>query len=333
MTLKLDQLPARLEKGLDPVYLLAGAEPLLVQECRDRVLATARAQGFEEREILHADARFDWSELSAAGGEPSLFARRKIVDLRLPTGKPGQDGAKALAEWCGAADQDTLLVISCEQWEASSRKSKWAATLDRAGCRVDIWPVKPAELPGWIAARMKAAGLAPDREAVMVLAERLESNLLAAQQEIEKLALLKGGGPVSADDVLQAVADSSRFDAFTLTESLMAGDLANALRVALGLRRTGVPIQMVAGALAMQLRTLDGYRQALAAGEPEGAVFRRLYVWQSRQNALRSAARRVGPGRLADAFGDLSLLDRQSKGQAPGDPWHQLDRLAVSLCA
>jgi DNA polymerase-3 subunit delta len=329
--LKFEQLEAQLQRGLSPVYLIAGPELLLVQEGRDAVLRAAAAAGFEEREVIEVDQRFDWDRLGAASAAPSLFASRRVLDLRLPTGKPGRDGGKVLSEWAAQPDPDTLLVVSCEQWDASSRKAKWAQAMDRAGTRVDIWPIRPAELPRWIAQRMQQAGLAPDREAVMVLAERLEGNLLAAQQEIDKLALSKGQGPVSAQDVLDAVATSARFDAFLLLDRILEGNLADGLRIALGLRRTGVPIQMITGALASGLRTVEAYRQAMAGGENEAAVFRRLNVWQSRQGALRGAARRLNGKRLAEAWSRLSELDRQSKGRASGDPWHSLDRLVVRL--
>ncbi len=333
MPLKPDQFTAKLQQGLAPLYLFAGPEPLLVQECRDQVFAAAAAQGFTERDLLEADHRFDWDRLEETAGAPSLFAQRRILDLRLPTGKPGQAGGKALTAWADQPDPDTLLVVSCEQWDAGSRKAKWAQALDRAGVRVDIWPVRPAELPRWIGGRMQTAGLQPDREAVMVLAERLEGNLLAAQQEIDKLALLKGQGPVSVDDVLQSVADSSRFDAFLLVERIMEGNLADGLRVALGLQRTGVAIQLVTGALARELRTVEAYRMAMAGGENESVVFRKLNVWQSRQGALRAAARRLDGKRLADAWYRLTEMDRQSKGRAGGDPWHSLDHLVCRLCA
>ncbi len=333
MPLKLEQLAGKLERGLDPLYLFAGPEPLLVQECRDQVFARAAAEGYTERDLLEVGRGFDWDRLAESAAAPSLFASRRILDLRLPTGKPGQDGARALVEWVENPDPDTLLVVSCEQWDASSRKAKWAQALDRAGTRVDIWPVRPEELPRWIHARMQQAGLQPDREAVMVLAERLEGNLLAAQQEIEKLALLIGEGPVAVDDVLRSVADSSRFDAFLLVERILQGDLGDALRVALGLKRTGVAIQLVAGALIRELNTIEAYRSAMAARENESAVFRKLNVWQSRQGALRNAARRLDGKRLADAWSRLAEMDHQSKGRAGGDPWHSLDHLVSRLCA
>jgi DNA polymerase-3 subunit delta len=180
---------------------------------------------------------------------------------------------------------------------------------------------------------MRAANLEPEREAVMMLAERLEGNLLAAQQEIEKLGLLKGQGRITAEDVLQAVADSSRFDAFLLVERILAGNLGDGLRVALGLRRTGVPVQLVTGALFRELQTLEAFRLAMQAGEHEGTAFRRLNIWRTRQGPMRKAAGRLDARRLFDAFSTLSLMDRQSKGQAEGDAWHSLDKLVCRMCA
>jgi DNA polymerase-3 subunit delta len=330
--IRIQQLPGQLQRGLAPLYLIAGPEMLLVQESRDRVFAAAREQGFVERDLLQAGKDFDWQSLADAGVAPSLFSSRRIIDLRLPTGKPGREGAKALTDWADNPDPDTLLVISCEQWDKSSRSSKWAAALDKAGIRIDIWPVKPEEMPGWIRARLEAVGLQPDRDAIMMLSERLEGNLLAARQEIEKLLLLKGPGPLTAADVERSVADSAQFDSFLLAERMFSGQAAEGLRIAAGLRRTGVAIQLITGALYREFGVLEAYRMARAAGENEKSVFRRLNVWPARQGPVRSAASRLNRKRLNDAFQALSLIDRQSKGMAPGDEWHSLDHLVCAVC-
>lgn len=333
MPIRVEQLAAHLERGLSPVYLLGGSESLLLQECRDQVRRAAARAGYEERELMEVGKGFDWEELAAVGAAPSLFAQRRIIDLRLPTGKPGTVGARTLQQWAEAPDPDILLIISCETWDAASRKAKWATALDRAGTRVDIWPVGASELPRWINGRMRAAGLQPDREAVMVLADRAEGNLLAAQQEIDKLVLLRGGGPVSAEDVLGSVADSSRFDAFQLAERMLAGQLGEALRVVAGLRRCGEELPPITGALVQQLRVLEQFVSAVQSGQSEADAFRSLRVWQSRQGAIRAAARRLNRRRLAEAYRRLARLDRQSKGQDRGDPWQELDHLVVSFCA
>ena len=330
MPLRVDQLADNLRRGLAPVYLLGGEEPLLLQECCDQIREAARAQGFVERELLQVERGFDWSELQQAGAA-SLFASQKIVDLRLRTGKPGREGAKALTEWAENPDPNVILMVSCEQWDAGSRKSKWAASLEKAGQRVDIWPVKARELPGWLDQRMRKQGMQPEPEVVRILADRLEGNLLAARQEIDRLALLKGEGIVTVDDVMKVVADSCRFDAFTLAENMLAGNLRDGLRVAAGLKRMDTPLPMLLGALLKELKTTEAFRLAMRGGEQETTVFRRLNVWQNRQNTVRAAARRLNTRQLFAAFKQLSLIDRQSKGQAAGDPWQSLESLLLHL--
>ncbi len=330
MPIRADQLAAKLQSGLAPVYLVGGDEPLLLQECCDQIREAAKNQGFIEREILTVERGFDWSELQQAAA-PSLFASQKIIDLRIRTGKPGREGAKALGEWAEAPDPNMILLISCEQWDAGSRKSKWAAKLEKAGLRVDIWPIKAQELPRWLEQRMQQHGMQPEPEVVRILADRLEGNLLAARQEIDRLALLKGAGVVSVDDVLKVVADSSRFDAFGLADHMLAGNLRESLRVAAGLRRMDTPIPLLLGALLKELKTTEAFRFAMRGGEQESMVFRRLNVWHNKQHTVRSAARRLNTRQLFDAFSQLSLIDRQSKGQAFGDPWQSLDSLLLQL--
>ena len=332
MRVKAEQLAASLQNGLAPVYLIGGEEPLLLQECCDQVREAARMQGFLERELLHAGQGFDWSELQQAA-TPSLFASRKIIDLRLRTGKPGREGAKKLTEWAQAPDPDMLLLVSCETWDAGSRKSKWAAALARAGVQVDVWPISARALPDWLQQRMQQQGMQPEPEALRVLADRLEGNLLAAKQEIDRLALLRGPGPISAEDVLKAVADSSRFGAFVLTEHMLTGNLREGLRAAAGLRRMGTPIPPLLGALLKELKTTEAFRLAMRSGESESAAFRRLQIWQSKQGLIRRAARRLNTRKLFEAFKMLSLIDRQSKGRATGDPWRSIDELLMLLAA
>ena len=328
--LKADQLAASLERGLAPVYLIGGEEPLILQECCDQVRQAARDKGFIERELLQVERGFDWSELQRAAA-PSLFASQKIIDLRLRSGKPGREGAKVLVQWAEAPDPNVVLLVSCEQWDAASRKSKWAASLGKAGERIDVWPIKPQELPGWLTHRMQQHGMQPEPEVVSILADRLEGNLLAARQEVDRLALVKGAGVITADDVLRAVADSSRFDSFNLAEHMLAGNLHEGLRVAAGLKRLDTPLPMLLGALLRELKTVEAFRLAMRRGEQESAVFRRLNVWFNRQNTVRAAARRLDTRQLYSAFQTLALIDRQSKGRAGGDPWQSIDELLLRL--
>jgi DNA polymerase-3 subunit delta len=328
--LRANQLAASLKRGLSPVYLIGGEEPLLLQECCDQVRQAAKANGFIERELLQVERGFDWSELQQAAA-PSLFATQKIIDLRLRSGKPGREGAKVLTGWAKAPDPNMLLLVSCEQWDAASRKSKWAASLEKAGQRVDVWPIKAQELPGWLTQRMQQHGMQPEPEVVSILADRLEGNLLAARQEIDRLALIKGAGVITVEDVLSVVADSSRFDAFNLAEHMLAGNLHDGLRVVAGLKRLDTPLQMLLGALLRELKTVEAFRLAMRKGEQESTVFRRLNVWFNRQNSVRSAARRLNTRQLFEAFHTLALIDRQIKGQAAGDPWQNIDDLLLNL--
>lgn len=333
MSLRPDQLAAALESSLAPVYLLAGSEPLLLQECRDQVIRAARSRGFTERTVHEVRGHFDWSQLSDEGAALSLFSSQKILDVRLPTGKPGQEGAKVLAEMAQAGDPDVLLLVSCGDWSAAMRKLKWTGELARAGVLVEIWPVRPRELPGWIRNRMAAAGLAPEAEAVALLAEMVEGNLLAAQQEIDKLLLAGGSRRISVEEVRQSVANSAQFDAFRLVECALAGQLDECLRVASGLQRTGVAIQLVYAALYRELTLADKVRAAVDSGEQQGSVFKKLHIWPARQGPVRAACGRLGAGEFGDAFRVLSLIDRQSKGRASGDAWQTLDRLLWFLCS
>jgi len=333
MSLRPDQLAAALETSLAPVYLLAGAEPLLLQECRDEVIRAARSRGFTERSVYEVRGHFDWSQLSEEGAALSLFSSQKILDIRLPTGKPGQEGAKVLAEMACAADPDVLLLVSCGDWSGAMRKLKWTGELARAGVLVEIWPVKPRELPGWIRNRMAAAGLAPEPEAMALLAEMVEGNLLAAQQEIDKLLLAGGSRRVGVDDVRQSVANSARFDSFRLVECALAGQLDECLRVASGLQRTGVAIQLIYAVLYRELSLADKVRAAVDSGEQQGAAFKKLRIWPARQGPVKAVCGRLKADDFADAFRVLALIDRQSKGRAPGDAWQTLDRLLWFLCS
>ena len=327
-----EQLPALLQRSLAPVYLIAGSEHLLVQECRDQVIRAAQAQGFVERSVHEVGRAFDWDQLAQDSAAPSLFSSRRILDIRLPTGKPGTDGSKALVDLTRAAGPDVLLLVSSGDWNTAMRKLKWASELARAGVLVEVWPVKPQQLPAWIRQRMKRAGLDPEPAAVALLAELTEGNLLAAQQEIDKLLLLDHAARVTVDDVSRAVASSARFDSFRLVECALQGQPDECLRVAAGLQRTGVPIQVVTGAMYRELMVADSARSAIGSGESEAAVFGRLRIWPARQGAMHSALGRLSAFHFGEVFRALGLIDRQSKGRAAGDAWQTLDRLLWYLC-
>jgi len=333
MNIKPERLAQVLDQALAPVYLVAGPEPLLVQESRELILDAARRQGFLERDVYQTGSTFEWGTIENAAAEQSLFSSRRIIDVRLPTGKPGVEGGRFFTSWAGHPDDERLLIVSCDEWDSASRKSRWAAELAAAGVLVEIWPVKAQNLPGWVERRMRAAGLQPQREAVRLLADLVEGNLLAAQQEIHKLALLHPGEFVTVDAIRRSVSNNTRFDAFRLGESVLCGHISECLKVASGLRRTGVAIQAVTAALYYQLGQLDAVRCAVRSGESEARAFGRHRVFKMAQPQFREALRRLTQRQIDDSFHALALADRQSKGRAAGDPWQTLDQMLLALCA
>ena len=331
MRIQADKLESHLQRRpLAPCYLVAGPETLLREESIDAIRGAARAAGIEEREVLVADQQFDWQALANAGMEPSLFASRRLIELRLPTGKPGQAGARALGEWLGSDNEDVLLV-ACDQWDLASERSAWAKKLIEAGVYVPVWQVKPGQLPGWIRTRMRAHRLEPDDDAVQRLAERVDGNLLAADQEIQQLALVRGAGPVTGAEIESQVVDSARFSAFRLCAALLQGHSAESLRVTASLRRAATPEALVIGALTREFATLNRFIEIARASSMKVA-FDQLKIWKSRQDTLRQAARRLGQRRTQRLVARLARLDRLAKGRAAGDFWVELDELVIAAC-
>lgn len=335
MPLRPEQLESHLQQSLSPIYLVAGEEELLVQEAADAIRTKARAAGYLERKLLIVQRGFDWNDLVLAGVSQSLFAEKKIIELRMPTGKPGIPGAKALNQWCENPDSDNLLLITCPKWDASSRKAKWAQNLARAGTYVEIWPVKPQELPAWLRQRMTSLGLQPQTGVVELLADRLEGNLLAAAQEVDKLWLLKGAAAVSLDDVRAWVTDSARFDVFRLIECGLQGQGGQACRIITSMQSANAPANLLVGALVREINMLYSLRQQLDKGQSLDSAFSSMRIWRSRQAPLQAALRRLDTPAVAKLIIQLQLLDRLSKGQlagsGPADFWLELDQFFVNL--
>jgi len=339
MRISADKLAGQLAKKLSPSYLISGDEPLLVDEAADRVRARAREEGFLERERhVGAAQGFDWGRLGAAANM-SLFASKKLVEVRIPSGKPGAKGGKALEDYARHLDTDTCLLVITPKLDSRVAGNNWVKALDSAGLVVQVWPVTADRLPAWIAARMKARGLQPVGDAVKVLVERVEGNLLAADQEIEKLALQLGEGQVDAADVARGVADSARFDVYDLSAAALRGETARAVRVLDGLRAEGVAEALVVWSLNRELRVLCAMFAAAASGTPMDAVFRNNGVWSTRKTLLTGAYRR-----LRSAAVVYDLLDRAIrcealvKGQTgvkkteAADRWRGLTGLVMAIC-
>jgi len=328
-----NQLPSHLNKSLCSCYLVSGDEPLLVQEALDEIRAKARDHGFGSRELFVQATGFDWNELANAGGNLSLFAEKRIVELRLPTGKPGVKGSAAIADFAAFAGDDLLFIVSAPKLDRNAQKTKWVNALEAHGASIQIWPVAPRELPAWINERMRSKGLQPERDAVRLIANRVEGNLLAAQQEIEKLRLLHGEGPLTAIDADAAVADSSRFDVYKLVYAAVSGNAARAIRVLAGVRIEGVEPVIVMWALTRELRMLAGLADQVRSGMELSAGMRKAGVWQNRQALVRAC---ISRHQTADFYRFLKLsrkADAAAKGQMRGDPWQLATQIVMELSA
>ncbi|HEK1768134.1 TPA: DNA polymerase III subunit delta [Pseudomonas putida] len=335
MKLSPAQLNKHLQGTLAPVYVVSGDDPLLCQEAADAIRTAARQQGFDERQVFSADANFDWGSLLLAGASLSLFAQRRLLELRLPSGKPGDKGAAALMEYCANPAEDTLLLISLPKLDGSAQKTKWGkAIIEGENCQfIQIWPVDAQQLPQWINQRLSQAGLSAQRDAVDLIAARVEGNLLAAAQEIEKLKLLAEGNQITVETVQAAVADSARFDVFGLVDAILNGEAGHALRMLEGLRGEGVEPPVILWALARELRLLAGLAQQFSQGVPLDKAFSqaRPPVWDKRRPLVSKALQRLSAQRWAQLLQDAQRIDAQIKGQAEGSPWTGLSRLSLLM--
>lgn len=322
---------------LAPLWVITGDEPLIAIEAADAIRAAARAQGYTEREVLQLDARADWSRLAEAASGLSLFAERRILELRLPSGKPGKTGAEALEVFAKHSNEDTLAIVSLPRLDKAGRESRWFTALAAAGTVVEVWPIERKQLPAWIADRLKRQSQSAGPEALDFIADRVEGNLLAAHQEIAKLGLLYPARELSSAEVQDAVLDVARFELGALPAAILAGDAARAARTLDGLAAEGTAIPLILWALLEEIRALLKIKAAVAAGKPLVQALRDARVWGPREDAMRRAVGQVSEEQLSAALAQAADIDRLSKGlRAPGrdsDPWVELKALATALAA
>jgi len=331
MRLRADQLAGALGKTLAPIYVLSGDEALLTEEAAAEIRQTARAAGHDERQTFQADSGFDWAAWLAGFDSLSLFASRRLVELRLPGGKPGVEGGKTLESWAAAPPPETVLIVSLPRADRAMQNSKWFTALERAGTAVLLYPPGPDQLPAWIGARLARHGLKAERDTLAFLAARVEGNLLAAHQEIEKLALLLPPGLISLDAARAAVTDVARYDAGDLPEALLKGDAERYCRIIDGLRAEGEAPPLALWLLAQELRALYRVALACAAGDSVATAMRTAQVWESRQALVGQALKRFAPSALRRALVGLSAADRAAKGLLREDAWQMLQQLGLTL--
>ncbi|MDD3609711.1 MAG: DNA polymerase III subunit delta [Halothiobacillaceae bacterium] len=327
MKLRPERVAAQLRASLPPLWLIAGDEPLLVQETRDAVLSAARERGFDERLRFDVETGFDWDRLRGETQALSLFAQRRVFDLRLSSGKLTKAGDAALGALEAAAD--TVVVISGPRLEKDALRSSWVQRIEADGVHVACWPVELSALPEWLIARAGARGRRLSLEAARLLAERVEGNLLAAAQEIEKLCLLFPEGLIEAEALASAVTDSSRYSVFDLSDALLAGQAGRALRILAGLRGEGGEPNLILWSLARELRILDE-----AATGDAAMTLRNWRVIERRQPLYRAALKRFpsSAGVWRALLVEAGRIDRAIKGVGAGEPWLGLERLALRFC-
>ena len=345
MQLALAQLSAHLSKGPRALYALHGDEPLLVQEALDAIRAAARAVGYTERTVHTVQgARFDWSAVLAAGQSLSLFADRQIVEIRIPSGKPGKDGSGALQQIATGAQDNagTLTLVTLPRLDRQTKSSAWFVALQEHGVTLQIDPVERAALPQWIAQRLAAQGQRvrageEGGRALQFFADRVEGNLLAAHQEIVKLGLLYPAGELTREQIEGAVLNVARYDVFKLSEAVLAGQRARVLRMLDGLQAEGEPEVLVHYALAEDIRAIKRIKDATADGKPLPMALREARAWGARERLLERALPRISAHQANALLSAAHAVDGIVKGLPspgwPADPWQALHRLAQSLCA
>ena len=322
------QLP---QEPLRPIYLIAGVEPLRVLEAADAVRAQARASGCNEREVFEADARdFDWSALAMSFGSMGLFSTQRLIELRLPTGKPGKEGAAVISEFCAEPRAGVTLLITTGDW-SKAHAGKWSEAIAKVGHVAIAWAVKPHELVDWVERRLRAKGVRADRDAVAQLAARVEGNLLAAAQEVDKLALLAEGRILDAAAMQALVTDAARFDVFRLTDAALNGQPAQVSRVLAGLRAEGEVVVALLGMVVRELQTAEKLAQVQARGGNVSSEFRALRIWDSKQALYLRALKRHDAPHWSRFLAQAGQVDRIAKGRASGDAWQMLERLLVAV--
>jgi DNA polymerase-3 subunit delta len=336
MKLKPEQLARQLAKQLPPLIWLAGDEPLLMQESADLVRRYCRDAQFGEREIFHVERSFNWDLFLQAGGNMSLFGERKLIELRLASAKPDDAAKKALQAYLDDPNPDFLVLVSSPRLEAATLKTKWFQAIETTSALVQIWPINRDNLAQWLQQRLLREKISADSEALQILVDRTEGNLLAAMQEIEKLKLLANTGAdaeihLDAKTVLQTVADNSRYTAFSAVDAALAGDAGRAQKVLNGLRAEGVVSQVILGAVTRELHTLLAMVQKREQGQGVNAILQSARVWYNRKQVVGSALQRLSSDTVWQLLEQARRVDQAGKGMLTANPWDELSMLLLGL--
>lgn len=329
MRIKLEQLPQHLQKQTASLYTLFGNEPLLILEAADLIRIHARQQGYTERELFTVDQHFDWSDVLNAGNNLSLFGDRKIMDIRIPSGKPGKEGGKTIEAYCNALPPDTLTLITLPRIDKQGQATKWFKMLETTSMLIPVYAIERGQLPGWIGQRLARQQQKADSAALQFLADQVEGNLLAAHQEIQKLALLYPAGNLTFDQVKEVVLNVARYDVYQLSDAMISADTARYTRILTGLQGEGTAPLLILATLAEQIRQLIILRKGLDNGQSPAQLLQAARVWGDRQKSVMTAAKRISLQSLTQGLSDAAKIDRIIKGVAQGDIWDELLQLGL----
>ncbi|HEY0062717.1 MAG TPA: DNA polymerase III subunit delta [Telluria sp.] len=335
MQLRIDALEGHLAKTIAPLYVISSDEHLLALEAADKIRRAARAGGYSERDVLTVERTFKWGELLAANQALSLFGDKKLIELRIPTGKPGKDGGAALQAYAKDLSPDNLTLITLPKLDWQTAKAAWVASLQQAAVYIEIPSIERAQLPAWIGNRLAAQGQSADRQGLDFIADRVEGNLLAAHQEIQKLGLLHEPGRLTFEQIHDAVLNVARYDVFKLSEAMLAGDPARLVRMLEGLKGEGEALPLVLWAVAEEIRTLLKLKSGMAQGRPLGVLLKEYRIWGPKERMMEPALRRISLPTLEKALQDAAQVDKMVKGLRSkafaGDAWDAMLQLALKV--
>ena len=328
--LRADELERQLSRGLAALYLIHGDEPLQSLEAADAIRAAARKQGFAEREVFLVERYFDWGRLTSSAASMSLFSSKKLIELRMPGGKPGVEGAQAIVPFCAALSPEVLAIVSVPKLDRRGQDTAWFKALAHAGTLVNVHAIDLDRLPQWLSARLARQQQKADSETLQFIAESVEGNLVAAHQEIQKLGLLFPAGELAFEDVRNAVLDVARYDANKLNEAMLTGDKARLARMLDGLKSEGEAPPRIVWVLAEEIRAVARVQAGMTAGSDMGMLLQQSRVWgDARKRLVPEAARRLTSRALGEALRHTARIDRMVKGLAKGDAWDELLQLCL----
>jgi len=331
MKIKAEQLATQLTKKSSQIYLVSGDEPLIVEESCDLIRTHLKSDGFDEREVLHVETGFKWEYLLECANALSLFAEKRLIEIRLGSQKINKAASKILQEYIKFAPAENTLLLIADKLDGAAKKSVWYKSIEQQGCIIEIWPIETQQLPGWLKKRAASQNLKLEPDAIAILCDRIEGNLLAAKQELDKLLLLQGDTPLSGEDIISAVSDSSRYDVFSLMDAIIFGQSERSLKILQVLRQEAVEPTIILWAISREIRLLHELKTGLSQGQSYESLCAKLRVWGKKKQSLQQAAMRQSFDQLESMLRQCSQADQIIKGMQAGDHWLHITDMALSL--